>query len=118
MSTLRGISIALLGLFAPIATYASEPWVEAQGVEPEWRLDVRGWTLSLAVGEVYTRVEVGDASRRDGHERVEGSTPDGRELAFEWWPEACVVGEQHFELSARLEIGGRTLAGCAVQHVE
>ena len=92
--------------------------VRAFGAEPFWTLNVRGDGASytdfstenpqpMAVADVRT-----DAGA--GRTTVRGRLPDGRRVTLTMTPQACnEAGEESSPMTASLQVGDRTLTGCA-----
>jgi uncharacterized membrane protein len=106
---------ALLALVLPAGSGASSVDLRGCGSDPSWSIELRDTELRLQVGEVVTRAEVTARTLQEGRHHIEASTPDGRELTFEWWEQPCELGGQGFESTARLVVGSRTFDGCASQ---
>ncbi len=112
MSLSRSLA-GFLALALSVGDAASRVDLQGRGSDPSWSIEIRGSELWLHVGEVVTRAAVTVRTRQDDRHHLEASTPDGRELVFEWWPQACELGGQSFAATARLVVGSRVFDGCA-----
>lgn len=90
--------------------------MRAAGSQPDWVFELEATRAVLQVGETYTEL-LDPVVRETGGaiERVEGSSADGREVVVRLAPTPCtdVLTGEVFTRSARVEVGGLKLDGCA-----